>query len=115
MPKCLGACKIGSVKRGSWFCCCYTGEAYHPSLALDAVNKTNHMAHAGNDEKLEPHINHFLNKGVEVQKNFNMQQDRVRGSNQLSTETERRGRMLVAPGQICQQFNVSVTLSHLSV
>lgn len=36
---------------------------YAVSIAMDVVNKCNHMAHAGNDIELEPHIHNFFNKG----------------------------------------------------
>ena len=37
-------------------------------LALDAVFKVNHLAHAGNEVQLEPHICCFLDKGMMLYK-----------------------------------------------
>uniref|UniRef100_A0A7S3QP61 CxC3 like cysteine cluster domain-containing protein n=2 Tax=Dunaliella tertiolecta TaxID=3047 RepID=A0A7S3QP61_DUNTE len=39
------------------------GDPYAVSLAMDAVNKCSHLAHAGNDMELKPYIHNFFGKG----------------------------------------------------
>lgn len=41
----------------------FAGDPYTVSIAMDAVSKCGHMAHAGNDVQLEPHIHNFFDRG----------------------------------------------------
>jgi len=41
----------------------WTGDPYKVSIAMDAVNKCGHLAHAGNEVQLEPRVHHFFGKG----------------------------------------------------
>jgi hypothetical protein len=43
-------------------------ENYDVSLSMDVVNKVSHMAHAGNDINLKPHLNCFFDKGEKRKK-----------------------------------------------
>ena len=56
-----------TIKLGLFDVCdSWTGDPYKVSIAMDAVNKCGHLAHAGNEVQLEPRVHHFFGKGKEA-------------------------------------------------